>query len=165
MTGARIALPLALAVALGVAALTIVPLGFEAESLLAAQDDPVALADRAIAHSFDSAAATREINAALLANDPDLAKSFLELARDRNVPVDPALAQKVELANAASATAARSLESFTRGLIVGEPDDLSGLAGTIAGDLFVIGDIRDAVREGGRLAAGQEADQLILGLA
>jgi hypothetical protein len=165
MTGARIALPLALAVALGVAALAIVPLGFEAESLLTAQDDPGALADRAIAHSFDSAAATREINAALLANDPDLAKSFLELARDRNVPVDPALAQKVELANAASATAARSLESFTRGLIVGEPDDLSGLAGTIAGDLFVIGDIRDAVREGGRLATGQEADQLILGLA
>ena len=83
MTGARIALPLALAVALGVAALTIAPLGFEAESLLAAQDDPVALADRAIAHSFDAAAATREINAALLANDPDLAKSFLELARDQ----------------------------------------------------------------------------------
>ena len=165
MTGARIALPLALAVALGVAALTIVPRGFEAESLLAAQDDPVALADRAIAYSFDAAVATREINAALQANDPDLAKSFLELARDRNVQVDPALAQKVELANAASATAARSLESFTRGLIGGEPDDLSGLAGTIAGDLFVIGDIRDAVREGGRLATGQEADHLILGLA
>src|SRR5262249_24920213 len=98
-------------------------------------------------------------------NDPDLAQSFLELARDRKIHVDPALAQKVELANAASATAARSVESFTRGLIVGEPDDLSGLAGTIAGDLFVIGDVRDAVREGTRFARAQEADQLILGLA
>jgi hypothetical protein len=165
MTGARIALPLALAVALGVCALTVLPRGLESESLLAAQDDPGALADRAIAHSFDAAVATREINAALLANDPDLAWSFLELARDRNVQIDPALAQKVELANAASATAARSIENFTRGLIVGEPDDLSGLAGTIAGDLFVFGDIRDAAREGTRLATGQEADQLILGLA
>src|SRR5712671_2147492 len=100
MTGARIALPLALAVALGVAALTIAPGGFEAKLLLAAQDDPAALADRAIAHSFDAAAARREINAALTSNDPDLARSFLELARDRNVEVDPALAQKVELANA-----------------------------------------------------------------
>ena len=54
MTGARIALPLALAVALGVAALTIAPGGFEAESLLAAQDDPAALADRAIAHSIEA---------------------------------------------------------------------------------------------------------------
>ena len=44
MTGARIALPLALAVALGVAVLTIVPRGVESESLLAAQDDPAALA-------------------------------------------------------------------------------------------------------------------------
>ena len=42
----------------------------------------------------------------------------------------------------------RSLESFTRGLITGEPDDLVGFAGTALGDLFVFGDIRDAVREG-----------------
>jgi len=165
MTGARIALPLALAVALGIAALALAPRGFDAQSLLAAQDDPVALADHAMARSFDAAVAARKINAALMADDPDLAGSFLELARDRKVEVDPVLARKVELANAASATAARSLESFTRGLIVGEPDDLSALAGTAVGDLFVFGDIRDAVRESSKLATGQEADRLILGLA
>jgi hypothetical protein len=69
------------------------------------------------------------------------------------------------MANAAAATAARSVESFTRGLITGEPEDLSGLAGTALGDLFVFGDIRDAVREGTRFATGQQADELILGLA
>ena len=52
-----------------------------------------------------------------------------------------------------------------RGFIVGEPDDLMSLAGTAAGDLFVYGDARDAVREGVRLARGEEADELILGLA
>ncbi len=165
MTGARIAVPLALAVALGVAAFIIAPRVLEAQSLLAAQDDPAALADHAVARAFDAMVAAREINAALAANDADLAKSFLELARDRNVTVDPALAEKVELANAGAATAARSLESFARGLITGEPEDLSGLAGTAVGDLFVIGDIRDAVREGTRLATGQQADELILGLA
>ncbi|MEA2947850.1 MAG: hypothetical protein QOI40_3180, partial [Alphaproteobacteria bacterium] len=36
MTGARIALPLALAVALGIAALTLAPRGFDAQSLLVA---------------------------------------------------------------------------------------------------------------------------------
>ncbi len=165
MTGARIALPLGLAVALAIAALAVVPRAFEADSLLSEQDDPVALADRAIARSFDAAVAVREINAALAANDADLAHSFLELARDQKVPVEPALAEKVELAYADAASAARSLESFTRGLITGEPDDLIGFAGTAVGDLFVFGDIRDAVREGTRLASGQEADQLILGLA
>ena len=45
------------------------------------------------------------------------------------------------------------------------PDDLAGLAGTATGDLFVFGDIRDAVRESGHLLRGEPADQFILGLA
>jgi hypothetical protein len=57
------------------------------------------------------------------------------------------------------------MDSFARGLFTGEPDDLVGLAGTAIGDLFVFGDIRDAIREGTRLATGQQADELILGLA
>ena len=125
----------------------------------------MALADHAVARSFDAAVAAREIEGALAANDPDLANSFLDLARDRNVPVDAALAAKVDTANAGAASAARSVENFARGLITGEPDDLSGLAGTALGDLFVFGDIRDAVREGTRFATGQQADELILGLA
>ena len=165
MTGARIALPLGLSVALTIAALTVAPRAFDAEHLLASQDDPVALADHAIARSFDGAVAAREINAALAANDLDLAASFLELARDRGVAIDPALVETVDPANGAAATTARSVGSFARGLITGEPDDLSGLAGTAVGDLFVFGDIRDALREGSRLATGQQADELILGLA
>ena len=45
------------------------------------------LADRALAGSFDQAYAVKEIEAALAANDADLASSFLELARERNVAV------------------------------------------------------------------------------
>jgi hypothetical protein len=163
MIAARMALALALLCA--IAALAVAPRAFEAKFLLGAQDDPVALADHAVAHAFDAEVAAREITAALAADDPDLAQSFLELARERGVPVDPALAEKVELANAATATAARSLQNFARGLISGEPDDMSSLAGTALGDLFVFGDVRDAVREGSRLAAGEQADELILGLA
>ena len=39
------------------------------------------------------------------------------------------------------------------------------LSGTIAGDLFVFGDIRDVVRESKHLVMGEETDRLILGLA
>jgi hypothetical protein len=165
MTGSRIVLPLGLAVVCALAALTVVPRGLEAVSLLSVQDDPVLLADHALDRSFDGATAAREIQSALAADDPDLAQSFLELARDRHVPVDPALVAQVDAANSTSASATRAAGSFGRGLITGEPDDLVGLAGTAVGDLFVFGDIRDAVREGSRLATGQPADELILGLA
>jgi hypothetical protein len=165
MTGARIALPFALAVAAAIASLAIVPLALEADQLLAIAEDPVAIADRAVTKTFDATVAEREITAALAANDADLAGSFLELAREQNVPVDPAVAKKVDAAVADANSATRNLESFARGLITGEPEDLIGLAGTAVGDLFVFGDVRDVVREGTRLAAGQPADELILGLA
>jgi hypothetical protein len=165
MNGSRIALPLGAAVACAIAALAIVPGGIEAETLLSAQDDPVRLADRALDRSFNPTLATREIEAALKAGDADLAKSFLDLARDRGVKVDPVLAARVEEANTLSSSAARAAGSFAMGMITGEPDDLVGLAGTALGDLFVFGDIRDAIREGTRLAKGEPADELILGLA
>jgi hypothetical protein len=165
VTAARIAVPLALAVAFAFAVLAAAPRAFEAQFLLAAQDDPAALADHAVARAFDADAAAREIDAALAADDPDLAMSFLDLARERNLPIDPALTEKVERANAGIATAARTLGSFARGLVVGEAADISGLAGTAVGDLFVLGDVRDALREGTRLAAGGDGDELVLGLA
>src|SRR6516164_4547708 len=151
---ARIAVPLALAVASAFAALAAAPRAFEAQFLLAAQDDPAALADHAVARSFDAAVAPREIGAALAANDRDLAMSFLALARERNLPIDPALAKKVERANASIATAARTLGSFARGLVVGEAADISGLAGTGLGDQSVRGDARDPMSEATGIAAG-----------
>ena len=165
MSAARITVPLALAVASALAALAAAPRAFEAQFLLAAQDDPAVLADHAVARSFDAAVAAREIDAALAANDPDLAMSFLALARERDLPIDPTLAEKVKRGNAGLAIAARSLGSFARGLVAGEAEDVSGLAGTAVGDLFVLGDVRDALREGTRLATGRDGDELVLGLA
>jgi hypothetical protein len=149
----------------GIAAVALLPQAVESGWLLLVQDDPAALADRKLVRSFNADVAAKEIEAALAANDPDLARSFLELACDRNVPVVPDLAAKVDEAVTKANGALATAGNFTRGLIVGEPDDLVSLAGTALGDLFVFGDVRDAVREGSRLAQGQEADHLILGLA
>jgi hypothetical protein len=165
MTGPRIALSLGMLIACAIAMLAIGPRGFEAQSLLVAQDDPVELADRQLDRSFKPTVAVREIRAALAADDAELAASFVELARERNVTIDPALVAQVEAANTASANAARAAGSFARGLITGEPEDVVGLAGTAVGDLFVFGDIRDAAREGTRLAMGEPADELVLGLS
>jgi hypothetical protein len=165
MDGWRVALPLCAAIACAIAALTVVPRGIEAETLLAAQDDPALLADHALDRSFNAEVAAREIEAALKANDIDLAQSFLDLARDRNVTIDAALVARIDQANSPSATSKRAASSFALGLITGEPDDLVGMAGTAVGDLFVFGDIRDAIREGSRMASGEPVDELILGLA
>ncbi len=153
------------AIACGVAALLVVPRGIEAESILAIEDDPGEIADRALDQIVDSSVVTREIEAALAASDADLAKSFADLAKDRGIPVAPALEAKVAAAVAEAKSTSRIAETFARGLVTGEPDDVVGLAGTALGDLFVFGDIRDAVREGSRYASGEEADELVLGLA
>jgi hypothetical protein len=165
MLAARTSMAVLLAVVWAVAGIAIAPRAIEAGNLLARQDDPIALADHAAARSLNAQVAAGEIEAALAADDADLARSFLELARETNIPVDPELAERVERANAGAAATVRSLENFARGVVTGEAQDASGLAGVAISDLFVVGDIRDALREATRLAAGEEADQLVLGLA
>jgi len=165
MTALRLILPMLLACACAIAAYRVVPHGVEAEQLLHAQDDPVLLTDHQLARVFNAELAAREIEAALVADDAELAQSFLDLARDRNVTVDPALVAKVDAANSTMASTRRAVRRFGRGLVMGEADSLGGVAGTTVSDLFVIGDVRDAVREGSRLANGEKADELVLGLA
>jgi hypothetical protein len=54
---------------------------------------------------------------------------------------------------------------FASGLVTGKADDAASLSGTVTGDLFVLGDIRDVLREGKHLATGEKADRLVLCLA
>jgi hypothetical protein len=165
MTPLSLRLSLVLVGALGVATWLLVPHGIVAARWLAAQDDPVALADLGVSHGFNAQVAGREIAAALAAGDTELAQSFIELARERGIQVDPALAGRVAEEGSVPTATARHMGRFVRGFVTGEPDDLASLAGTATGDLFVFGDARDAVREGVRLARGEEVDELILGLA
>ena len=139
--------------------------GIAAHERIAVADDPVAITDQALVQVFDRGVAEREINAALAVGDVDLARSFVALAADRNLPIDSALPGKVKEADAAQSTAANTAGRFVHGLWTGEPTDLASLAGTAFGDLFVFGDIRDAAREGTRYLTGQNYDPWILGLA
>jgi hypothetical protein len=152
-------------VLLAALAIYLVPRGLEAQALLAIEDDPVRIAARALDGKFNADVAEREIKAALADNDADLARSFAELAASRQIALDPALTQRVDAAVADASSAEHAMKSFAYGFVTGKPDDGAALAGTAVGDLFVFGDIRDAVREGGNLAMGRPADELVLGLA
>src|SRR3954449_3726669 len=139
----------------------------DAGAILAAQDDPAELSElltnSALRNSPDVIA--QNIEAALAANDADLANSFVELAAAKNIALPEGLSRRVTEAVAEENSASHFAKRFAAGLVTGTADDVASLSGTVAGDLFVFGDIRDVVREGKHLAMGEDTDHLILGLA
>src|SRR6185436_10422849 len=169
----RLRLGSALAVALASMALSAAvcaalwPHARDAGAILAAQDEPAQLADLQLNSALrnNPALVAENIEAALAANDSDLAASFVELARDRGIAVSEELTKRVSDAVAESNSTSDMAKRFASGLVTGNADDFASLSGTVAGDLFVYGDIRDVVREGKHLATGEEVDRLVLGLA
>jgi hypothetical protein len=136
-------------------------------AVLAAQDDPAELSDVQLSSALrnNASVVAENIEAALAANDADLADSFVSLAREKNIPLSDDLLKRVSDTVAEQSTSSHYAKRFLTGLVVGEADDVASLSGTVAGDLFVYGDIRDVVREGKHLAMGEDTDQLVLGLA
>jgi hypothetical protein len=143
------------------------PRARDAGAILAAQDDPAGLSDIQLdsALSNDQGLIPQNIEAALAANDADLARSFVDLAREKNVALSEELSRRVSDAVAEENSTSHLARRFATGLVTGNADDAASLSGAVAGDLFVFGDIRDVVREGKHLATGEDADRLVLGLA
>src|SRR5262249_27771152 len=117
MAPLRMALPVAFACVCAAVAVVILPGVMDASALLFGQDDPVVLTEIGLARTFDSETAKREIEAALAADDADLARSFVELARDRHVKLDSELIDRVDAASSGSAAFVRATASFGRGLV------------------------------------------------
>jgi hypothetical protein len=167
MRRTRIGLALAGMVVCTAALVQIAPFARDAFAVLWAQDDPAGLADVRLNSALRNGPAlvAENIEAALAAGDADLADSFVELARDRNVAVSEELSKRVGDAVAEANSTAHFAKRFATGLVTGNADDVASLSGTVAGDLFVFGDIRDVVRESKHLAMGEDTDHLVLGLA
>ncbi len=150
-----------------VACVLLWPRAEKAAALLGAQDDPARLSDvqlQALIRN-DPGLLARETEAALKAGDVDLAASFVAVAADRHADLPDDLSKRVAEAKAREDSSGQIAARFATGLVTGEADDAASLSGTIVGDLFVFGDIRDVLREGKRMAMGEDGDRLILGLA
>jgi hypothetical protein len=142
------------------------PQARHAGAMLLAQDDPAELSSLQLKTVLrDTDTVVRQIDDALAANDPDLAQSFSDLAAANGISIPDTVAARVAHVVEEEGSATHVAQRFATGLVTGEADDLASLSGTVAGDLFVVGDIRDVVREGKRLAMGEEPDRLVLGLA
>src|SRR5882672_3472075 len=167
MTLWRIGSALTATAVCAVACMLLWPQARDAAAILAAQDDPAVLSNLPLNSVLrnNAAAITDNIEAALAAGDADLASSFVELAREKNIAVSDELSKRVSDAITEANSTSQFAKRFATGLVTGSADDVASLSGTIAGDLFVFGDIRDIVREGKHLAMGEETDHLVLGLA
>jgi hypothetical protein len=135
-----------------------------AVSVFASEGAPESLADlRLAARGLSATEVSAEVVTALSDDDIDLARSFVDLAAAQGVvlPQDTHAA----VAAAEAQPVQRAAWQFARGFVTGEVKDGASLTGTLAGDLFVFGDIRDVVREGWHYASGAEVDPVILGLA
>ena len=139
----------------------------EAGNILAAQDDPVKLSEIQINSTLqsDQKIPSDQIEAALAANDPGLAQSFVDLASEQHITIAGDLSQRVNDAVSEENSSSHFAKRFATGLVTGNADDAASLTGTVAGDLFVFGDIRDVVRESKHLVMGEDTDHLVLGLA
>lgn len=145
----------------------VAPRARDAFSVLSAQDEPADLADLQVNSAVrnNPALVAENIEAALKAEDADLAASFVELAHERNIAVSDEQSKRVSDAVTESNSSSHFAKRFATGLVTGNADDVASLSGTVAGDLFVFGDIRDVVRESKHLAMGEDTDRLVLGLA
>jgi len=80
-----------------VACVLLWPHARDAGAILAAQDDPAQLSDIQLDSALrnNQAMVAENIEAALAANDADLANSFVDLAREKSISVSDELSQRV----------------------------------------------------------------------
>src|ERR1700694_4143221 len=167
MKRSRLGLALAVMTVSGIALAVLWPHARDAGAFLSTQADPAVLSDLQLNSALrnEQAVIAENIEAALAADDADLAASFVELARERNISLSEELSRRGGDGGAGEKLSAHFSKHFAPGLVTGDADDVGSLSGTVAGDLLVFGDIRDVVREGKHLAMGEDTDRLVLGLA
>ena len=133
LTRLAVTFSLALALCLALAASVSLPGGIDAAREIGAAGDPLQLSELQLDRHFNAAVAAREIEQALQSGDLDLARSFIELAAEREVPVAPALKEKVESAEREAAKASSKVASFARGFVTGTPEDVAGCKASYTG--------------------------------
>ncbi|MHC2461543.1 hypothetical protein [Bradyrhizobium embrapense] len=167
MNGVRLSLAMVGLAASAAVGAAIWPHARDAGMVLSARNDPAALADLRLNSVLrnNPALISDNIEAALAAGDADLATSFVALASEQNIALSTELTKRVDNAREEQSSTTHFAKGFATGLVTGNADDVASLSGTVAGDLFVFGDVRDVVREGKHLVMGEDTDQLVLGLA
>src|ERR1700691_4144123 len=112
--------------------------GRDASAILAAQNDPVELSDLQLNSALrnNRAVIEQNIEAALAANDADLAHSFVDLAGEKNISLPDELSRQVRDAVAEANSTSHFAKRFASGLVTGNADDVATMSGPWAGGLL-----------------------------
>jgi hypothetical protein len=149
----------------GFAGLIAVPRAIGVAGQSAIADDPIKITDRALDRFLNREVAEQGIRSVLADHDVDCAQSILDLAMDRGIIIDQALADDVKEAKENEKSVTNKATRFVHGFWTGDASDLTSIGGAFVSDLFVFGDARDLAREGTHYITGQPYDPWILGLA
>ncbi len=104
-----------------------------------------------------------EIDAAIDAHDPALARSLAALAASRNVAMPASVVER--LGSLPDVDLGAALSEGWNCVVNGDFESEAGFACVVATDMTGVGDVRDLVGEGGKLIAGQPVDYFTLGIA
>ncbi len=102
---------------------------------------------------------------AVAREDAGDAMVWLETARKLGIPLAGGLEAAAYAVQAREDSLETQFADFLEGFVTGRGDSVAGLGGAITGDLTVYGDVRDIAIEGGKMLAGEEYSELILGLS
>jgi len=138
---------------------TLLPRAMEMAEVFGFRHDPSRVLLYRIAN-LDKPAYLSEIALALEKDDPELARSLADLARDRGFIIDDATLQHITLAEQFSIT--RTTRQLVSGAVTGEADSPTAFAGALASDLTVVGDVRDLTQQA---LAYPDQDNLTVALA
>ncbi|KAB2793138.1 transcriptional regulator [Brucella anthropi] len=104
-----------------------------------------------------------EIKASLAEDDIAEAGNLVALAQERGHEIPAELVEKTR--ESIFQFGLSSIKNFINGATTGEATSATAIGGALAADYVGVGDVRDAVIQGGYLIQGQDYDKITLGLS
>lgn len=126
------------------------------------QDEAV---QREVRNATTAASLDKRVTDALGRDDIDDATMYADITTWTGRELTPETKSRLTKANSALSTVVRDTGQFATGFVTGEGLSMAGIAGAVASDLTVVGDVRDIASEGSNMVQGKPYSELMLGLS
>ena len=122
--------------------------------------------DEMLTKRLDPTVLQQSVEEALRAEDYEEARSLIDIGKHYNHTLDYSVYEQYLLTHdTTSSRLKKQVSGFAEGFLSGEGSDMSGVAGALAADFTVVGDVRDLSEQYGRYQQGLPVNQLITSLA
>jgi len=122
--------------------------------------------DAMLTHRVEPEALKHAVEAELRAKNYDQARSLLALGQQYNHPLEYSVYEAYLAAHDTPfSRLSKQVSNFANGFVSGKGEDVSGVAGAVAADFTVVGDVRDLSEQYARHQQGLPVNQLVTTLA